>query len=124
MQNKQSFERLFVRQGHYALEPKLLQDKPAPEIIIERIGEVRSLNTNDFFAAASSLAAGQGSAESAWSFFGKNGPSVCAGVSPAAISGALTTTAAAPRPPCMIWRRVKRGRSVMAGAPGNPGAWD
>ncbi len=63
MQMGKALNALFVRQGHYALEPQLLQDRPAPDIIIERIGELRLLNTHDFLAAASSLAAGQVSAE-------------------------------------------------------------
>ena len=54
---------VFVRQGHYALEQQLLQDDPAPDITIERIGELRSLGTHDFLAAASDLAAGRVSAE-------------------------------------------------------------
>lgn len=59
----QALTTVFVRQGHYALEQQLSQDEPAPDITIERIGELRSLNTQDFLAEASGLAAGQVTAE-------------------------------------------------------------
>ncbi len=54
---------VFVRQGHYAIEQQLSQDEPAADITIERIGELRSLNMQDFLATASKSAAGQVSAE-------------------------------------------------------------
>ncbi len=47
---------VFVRQGHYAIEQQLSPDEPAPDIVIERIGELRSLTRQDFVAAASGLA--------------------------------------------------------------------
>lgn len=50
---------VFVRQGHYALEQQLLHGQPSPDITIERIGELRSLNAQDFLTPASGLAAGQ-----------------------------------------------------------------
>ncbi len=47
---------VLVRQGHYATEQQLSQDEPPPDITIERIGELRSLDTQDFLAADSGTA--------------------------------------------------------------------
>lgn len=54
---------VLVRQGHYALDQKASLDEPLPDITIERIGDLRSFNTQDFLAAASGPAAGGGSAK-------------------------------------------------------------
>ena len=54
---------VFVRQGHYAIEQQLLQEDPAPDITIERVGDLRSFKAHDFLAVASDLAAGRLSAE-------------------------------------------------------------
>ena len=47
---------VFVRQGHYAIEQQLSHDEHEPDIIIERISDLRSLDTQDFLAASKYLA--------------------------------------------------------------------
>jgi hypothetical protein len=39
---------VFVRQGHYALAPESSSVTPAPDMIIERIGELIHCNATDF----------------------------------------------------------------------------
>ncbi len=46
---------VFPRQGHYALDEKLVKSSPAPDITIERIGELVNLD----FASMSSQTAGK-----------------------------------------------------------------
>ncbi len=53
---------IFVRQGHYAREQQLSRGEPAPDIVIERIGELRSLKAHHLLAAASDRDAGRVSA--------------------------------------------------------------
>ncbi len=45
---------VFVRQGHYAQEQQLEPSDPRPDIVIDRIAELCSLDLGDFEAAASS----------------------------------------------------------------------
>jgi hypothetical protein len=39
---------VFVRQGHYALAPGSNAVQPSPDRVIERIGEITTLNPSDF----------------------------------------------------------------------------
>jgi len=39
---------VFVRQGHYALDPKILASYPAADVSIERIGDLLSYDLQDF----------------------------------------------------------------------------
>jgi len=39
---------VFVRQGHYALAPGSNSVSPAPDRVIERIGDIATLNSSDF----------------------------------------------------------------------------
>jgi FMN phosphatase YigB (HAD superfamily) len=39
---------VFVRQGHYALAPESNAVQPSPDRVIERIGEITTLNLSDF----------------------------------------------------------------------------
>jgi len=39
---------VFVRQGHYALAPGSNAVQPCPDRVIERIGEITTLNLSDF----------------------------------------------------------------------------
>jgi len=39
---------VFVRQGHYALVAETASVDPAPDIVIERIGDLISHNSSDF----------------------------------------------------------------------------
>lgn len=49
---------VFVRQGHYAQEQESGQDDPAPDIVLERVGDLRSLAPAEFIDAAT-LASGR-----------------------------------------------------------------
>lgn len=49
---------VFVRQGHYAQEQEPEQDDPAPDIVLEGIGDLRSLARGDFLDAAIPPASG------------------------------------------------------------------
>jgi hypothetical protein len=37
---------VFVRQGHYALDPKVVASYPAADVSIDRIGDLAQLNLN------------------------------------------------------------------------------
>ena len=39
---------MFVRQGHYALAPEAGSVDPAPDMTIERIGDLINHNSSDF----------------------------------------------------------------------------
>ena len=39
---------VFVRQGHYAMDPEAGSVNPAPDIVIERIGDINKLSLSDF----------------------------------------------------------------------------
>ena len=39
---------VFVRQGHYALAPESKSASPAPDLVIERIGDLLNHNINRF----------------------------------------------------------------------------
>jgi FMN phosphatase YigB (HAD superfamily) len=39
---------VFVRQGHYAMDPNSAAVEPAPDIVIERIGQLTQLQLSDF----------------------------------------------------------------------------
>jgi hypothetical protein len=39
---------VFVRQGHYALAPGSNAVQPSPDRVIERIGDISTLNLSDF----------------------------------------------------------------------------
>jgi hypothetical protein len=39
---------VFVRQGHYALAPESRSASPAPDLIIERIGDLLNYSSSDF----------------------------------------------------------------------------
>jgi FMN phosphatase YigB (HAD superfamily) len=39
---------VFVRQGHYALDPESKSVSPAPDMVIEHIGDLMKYNLNDF----------------------------------------------------------------------------
>ena len=43
---------VFVRQGHYALDPKVSAFRPAPDITLERIGDLLNYNLPALLAAA------------------------------------------------------------------------
>jgi len=43
---------VFVRQGHYALDPKIVATYPAPDLTIERIGALLNHELQDFVAQA------------------------------------------------------------------------
>jgi FMN phosphatase YigB (HAD superfamily) len=43
---------VFVRQGHYALDPKILQAYPCADVTIERIGDLVGCDTDALVAAA------------------------------------------------------------------------
>lgn len=43
---------VFVRQGHYALDPKILAANPAADVSLERIGDFLGYNLADFISAA------------------------------------------------------------------------
>lgn len=43
---------VFVRQGHYALDPNILSDYPAPDIGVERIGDLLDYELPDFTSSA------------------------------------------------------------------------
>ena len=45
---KSKLTTVFVRQGHYALAPESKSMDPAPDMIIERIGDLMNLNLSDF----------------------------------------------------------------------------
>jgi hypothetical protein len=42
---------VFVRQGHYAAESARETIEPAPDLVIERIGDIVNLSTKDLVAA-------------------------------------------------------------------------
>ena len=46
---------VFVRQGHYAFEPKETEPYPAADITVERLGELLELGLNDFLNAPKGL---------------------------------------------------------------------
>src|SRR5262249_16185435 len=43
---------VFVRQGHYALDPQAVAKYPAPDVPIERIGDLLAYETDKLVAAA------------------------------------------------------------------------
>jgi hypothetical protein len=43
---------VFVRQGHYALDPKLAAAHPAPDLTLDRIGDLLDYNLSALLAAA------------------------------------------------------------------------
>ena len=43
---------VFVRQGHYALAPESNAVQPSPDRVIERIGDIATLNLSDLEARA------------------------------------------------------------------------
>jgi FMN phosphatase YigB (HAD superfamily) len=45
---------VFPRQGHYALDQKLVAEYPKPDITLERIGELKNYSLEQMFAAAGS----------------------------------------------------------------------
>lgn len=47
---------VFVRQGHYAAESVQQTIDPAPDLAVERIGDICALGANDFTAAAATAA--------------------------------------------------------------------
>ncbi len=49
---KKKVTTVFPRQGHYAVDPKILAKYHAADITIERIGELLDYGMTDFFAAA------------------------------------------------------------------------
>ncbi len=49
---------VFVRQGHYALDPKIVATYPAPDLIIERIGALLNHELQDFVAQAAQVTPG------------------------------------------------------------------
>jgi FMN phosphatase YigB (HAD superfamily) len=44
---------VFVRQGHYALDPKIIEAYPPADLSIERIGDLMQYGLEDFMAASS-----------------------------------------------------------------------
>ena len=44
---------VFVRQGHYALDPKIIEAYPPADLSIERIGDLMQYGLQDFMAASS-----------------------------------------------------------------------
>ena len=44
---------VFVRQGHYALDPKIIEAYPPADLSIERIGDLMQYGLEDFLAASS-----------------------------------------------------------------------
>jgi FMN phosphatase YigB (HAD superfamily) len=44
---------VFVRQGHYALDPKIIQAYPPADLSIERIGDLMQYGLEDFMTASS-----------------------------------------------------------------------
>jgi FMN phosphatase YigB (HAD superfamily) len=48
---------VFVRQGHYAADSKAIAIDPAPDMTIERIGDLRARALSDFLVTTSTLAA-------------------------------------------------------------------
>jgi FMN phosphatase YigB (HAD superfamily) len=46
---------VFVRQGHYALDPKIVATYPAPDLTIERIGALLNHELQDFVAQAAQV---------------------------------------------------------------------
>jgi hypothetical protein len=44
---------IFPRQGHYALDQKLVAQYPKPDITLERIGELKNYSAEQILAAAS-----------------------------------------------------------------------
>ena len=55
---KERVTTIFVKQGHYARDPKNLAMYPSADLSIERIGDVLKLGIADFFASAKGLSAG------------------------------------------------------------------
>jgi hypothetical protein len=49
---------VFVRQGHYALDPKILAACPAADLSIERIGVLLNCGRQDFAPRAAQVARG------------------------------------------------------------------
>jgi FMN phosphatase YigB (HAD superfamily) len=49
---------VFVRQGHYALDPKILVTYPAADVSIERIGDLLDYDLPNFTPRASKIASG------------------------------------------------------------------
>jgi hypothetical protein len=43
---------VFVRQGHYALDPAIVSNYPAADMTIERIGELLNFNLGNMLLAA------------------------------------------------------------------------
>jgi hypothetical protein len=43
---------VFVRQGHYALDPKILAAYPAADLTVDRIGDLLKYDLQDFKPAA------------------------------------------------------------------------
>jgi hypothetical protein len=50
---KERVTTIFVRQGHYALDAAAFAKYPAPDLILERIGDLKNLAIGDIEAAAS-----------------------------------------------------------------------
>jgi FMN phosphatase YigB (HAD superfamily) len=44
---------VFVRQGHYALDPKIIEAYPPADLSVERIGDLMQYGLDDFMAASS-----------------------------------------------------------------------
>jgi FMN phosphatase YigB (HAD superfamily) len=44
---------VFVRQGHYALDPKIIEAYPPADLSVERIGDLMQYGLEDFMAASS-----------------------------------------------------------------------
>jgi hypothetical protein len=49
---------VFVRQGHYALDPKILAAYPAADLSVERIGALLNCGLQDFALRAAQVARG------------------------------------------------------------------
>jgi hypothetical protein len=43
---------IFVRQGHYALDPAVVASNPPADMTLERIGDLLNYNLRDLLAAA------------------------------------------------------------------------
>jgi hypothetical protein len=49
---------VFVRQGHYALDPKIVSTSPAADVSIERIGDLLNFKLQDLVPQTSPAAHG------------------------------------------------------------------
>ena len=53
---KERVTTVFVRQGHYALDPEVFKKYPAADISLERIGDLQNYGVDSFIAPASNTA--------------------------------------------------------------------